>query len=277
MMPWPPRGDEPIDWGDEPVEPPPPPSAGRSIRLAFSAVYDYAGSTIAASLVAFVVFFSVWSLLFTGTTMLLRRQPGGVYLVGLVLLLAPILLGPLMAGLYTLARAMFRHDDPHPFDILRGARRLARPAWALGYLQTLVLTVLVSDLAFLMLRPETFLKFAGIIAGYGLLFWAMMMTYQWPLLVEQGTPLGLTVRRSFLLAALNPFYTLAVTLLVGFLLLGPILLFFSNASAGMVAMVVVSLFWGTLIPAIHTSATLEILRKYPDPSDESAESEESNE
>ncbi len=268
MMPWPPRGDEPIDWGDDPIEPPPPPYARRSIRLAFSAVYDYAGSAIAASLLAFVAFFTAWSLLYQGAA-LVGKEPrsGGVMLIGLVLMLAPLVLSPLLAGLFTLARAMLRHDDPHLFDIGRGMRRLARRAWALGYVQTLVNTILISDLGWLMARPEMPLKMAGIVVLYVLLFWSMMMTYQWPLLVEQDAPVSAILRRSFLLAAANPFYTLAVTLLVAFLLLGPIAFFFAF-SFGPVILVPVSLLWGMLVSSLQTAATLEILRKYDEPAED---------
>lgn len=269
MMPWPPRGDdEPIDWGDEPIEPPPPPSAGRSVRLALGAVYDYAGSTLAASLLAFVAFFTTFSLLYQGVALLLRRASGGTYLIGLVLLLAPLVLGPLLAGLFTLTRSMFHHDDPHPFDIGRGAVRNARASWALAYLQTLVLTVLVSDMIFLLMRPETVLRLAAVLVGYILLFWAMMMTYQWTLLVDRDAPLRLTIHNSFLLAAGNPFYTLSITLLAGFLVVFPLGVFV-GASFGPVILVPVSLLWGALIPALHTSATLEILRKYPESPEDS--------
>lgn len=265
MMPWPPRGNEPIDWGDEPVEPPPPPSAGRSIRLAFSAIYDYAGSAIAASLLAFVAFFTACSLLFQGW-ILVGRGPrfSGFILIGLVLLAAPSILGPLLAGLFTLARGMFLHDDPHLFDIGRGLRRLARQAWGLAYLQTLVNTILVSDVLWLLARPETFLKVFGIVVAYALLFWSMMMTYQWPLLVEQEARLSVILRRSFLLSAANPFYTLGITLLVMFLLLAPIVFFFAF-SFGPIILVPVSLLWGLLIASLQMVATLEILRKYEEP------------
>lgn len=268
MMPWPPRGDEePINWGDEPVEPPPPPSAGRSIRLAFGAVYDYAGSAIAVSLLAFVVFFTALSLLYQGADLVGKGpRSGGVMLIGLVLMIAPLILSPLLAGLFTMARAMFLHDDPHPFDVARGMRRLARPAWALGYLQTLVNTILISDLGWLLTRPETAMKLFGIVVLYVLLFWSMMMTYQWPLLVEQEAPVPTLIRRSFLLAAANPFYTLGITLLIAFLLLGPIAIFFAF-SFGPVVLVPVSLLWGMLICGLQTSATLEILRKYDEPTE----------
>ena len=111
------------------------------------------------------------------------------------------------------------------------------------------------------------MKIAGIVALYVLLFWSMMMTYQWPLLVEQDAPVSAILRRSFLLSAANPFYTLAITLLVAFLLLGPIAFFFAF-SFGPVVLVPVSLLWGMLVSCLQTAATLEILRKYDEPAEE---------
>ncbi|HEY3414780.1 MAG TPA: hypothetical protein VGM51_17210 [Armatimonadota bacterium] len=268
MISWPPRPDDtPINWGDEPVEPPPPPSAGRSIRLAFSSAYDYAGSAIASSIIAFVVYYTAVAILIgaflrLGTT---HRQ-SGVFILGLVVLLGPIVLGPFTAGLYTLAHAMFNRDDPHVFDMWRGAVKHIRSSWALAYAQTLVTTVLVGDLYFLLTRPGVALKVIGVIVGYLLLFWLMMLVYQWPLLVEQGKPLKTTVLRSALLAAHNPFYTLAFCVVVLLMLALPLYLFVSYP-AGAASLIPVSLMWSIIIASLHTSATLEILRKYPDPSE----------
>ncbi|HEY3267678.1 MAG TPA: hypothetical protein VGM37_12180 [Armatimonadota bacterium] len=267
MHPWPPRkDDEPLDWGDPPVEPPPPPSAGRSVRLGFSAVYDYLGTSLAVSLLTFVVVFFALSFLYVG----LQRLPDpklravGAMMTAVVLLAAPIVLGPFMAGLYTLARAMFQRDDPHIFDLFRGARKLARPAWALCYAETVITSVLVCDTLWLISRPSTAIKAAGVGAGYILLFWLMTAVYHWPLLVEQGKPLGTTLKRGVLLALANPFYSLAFALLTLVMTLGPALVFASFKN-GPAILIPVSLLWGALLPALHTSAALEILRKYPDP------------
>jgi uncharacterized membrane protein YesL len=275
MMPWPPRGNEPIDWHDDPVEPPPPPSAGRSIRLGFSAVYEYIGSALVASLAAFVLFYSALALLANGVLHLGAVSPGrGVLLILWVLLAAPLILGPFTAGLFALARAMFRRDDPHVLDVWRVALRLARPAWALAYLQTLVTTVLVSDVIFLLSRSGVMLKVVGVVVAYALLFWLMMATYHWALLVERETKLGVTLRNAMVLSLANPFYTLIITLLVSVLLLAPILgvaLTLVGYRTAAAVLVPVALVWGVLLPALQTSATLEILRKYETPPDEQPE------
>lgn len=267
MFSWPPRPDDtPIDWGDDPVEPPPPPSAGRSIRLALSSAYDYAGSAIASSVLAFTVYYTTVAILIGAFLRLATtHRQSGVFLLGLVVLVGPIVLGPFTAGLYTLARAMFTRDDPHVFDLWRGAIKHLRGSWALAYAQAFVTTVLMGDLYFLLTRPGAVLKVIGVIVGYILLFWLMMLVYQWPLLVEQGKPLKTTFLRSVLLSAHNPFYTLAFTFVVTLMLVLPLYLFFRYPS-GAASLIPVSLMWSIIIAALHTSATLEILRKYPDPS-----------
>lgn len=264
MMPWPPRpDDEAIDWGDEPVEPPPPPSVGRSLRLAFSAVYDYMAATITASVLSFVVFFMVFSLLYSGMVRMVdpRERALGMSMVLILLFVSPLVLGPLTAGLFTIARNMFRRDDPHLLDVWRGAVRLVLPSIGLAAVQVLVTTVLVADVLWLLTRDSTPMKVFGIGIGYIFLFWAMMATYHWPLLVEQRPPLRTVLYRGFLLAGHNPLYTLAITLLFVVLLAGPVLLVFGPA-AGPAVLFPVSMFWGVLLPAIQISATLEILRRY---------------
>lgn len=265
MMPWPPReGNEPLDWGDEPIEPPPPPSAGRSIRLGFLAAYDYAGSSIAASLLGFIVLSTVaWVLLVDLKLWTTGFRQASILGLGLFVLLAPLLLSPFAAGLYNLARAMFTRDDPHVLDILRGAVKYVRPAMALGYTQILVTTVLLCDITFLLNRPGAVFKVMAVLLGYFLLFWAMMLSYQWPLLIEQRKPLKTTLIRSFLLAAHNPLYTLAITLFILAFVGLPVYCF--HFPSGPAALIPVSLLWTILIGTIHTSATLEILRRYPDP------------
>jgi hypothetical protein len=271
MMPWPPRGDEPIEWGDDPVEPPPPPSAGRSLRLGVSAVYDYIGSSLVASLVAFVLFYIALALLFNGLFQLAtpRRGPG-LALMAVVLLVAPSVLGPFAAGLFTLTRAMFRRDDPHVLDIWRGARRLARPALALGYTQMVVTTVLVSDVVFLLSRSGAAPKVIGVLVAYVTLLWTMMLVYQWPLLVDRGAPLMTTLRNSLVLSLASPFYSLVFALLTLALLIGPNQTFF-GFRAGPAVLIPVALVWGALVPSLHTAAALEILRKYDGPPDDEAE------
>jgi hypothetical protein len=267
MMPWPPRRDEPIDWGDAPIEPPPAPSAGRSLRLGASAVYDYIGSSLVASLVAFVLFYIALALLFNGLFQLATpRRGAGLVVMATVLLVAPLVLGPFTAGLFTLTRAMFRRDDPHVLDMWRGARRLARPALALAYTQTVVTTILVSDVVFLLSRSGVAPKVIGVLVAYVTLLWTMMLVYQWPLLVERGTPLMTTLRNSLVLSLANPFYSLLFALLTLVLLVGPILTFF-GFRAGPAVLIPVALIWGTLVPSLHTAATLEILRKYESPPD----------
>lgn len=265
MMPWPPReGNDPLDWGDDPIEPPPPPSAGRSIRLGLLAAYDYAGSSIAASLLGFIIASTVaWALLIVLNLWTNGYRQASIFTLGLFLLLAPLVLSPFAAGMYTLARGMFTRDDPHVLDIPRGAVKHFRPALALGYTQVLATTVLLCDISFLLNRPGAAFKVMAVLLGYVLLFWTMMLTYQWPLLIEQRKPLKTTLVRSFLLAAHNPLYTLAITLFVLVFVGLPIYCF--RFPSGPAALIPVSLLWAILIGTIHTSATLEILRRYPDP------------
>lgn len=266
MISWPPRPDnEPINWGDPPVEPPPPPYAGRSIRLALSAAYDYAGSAIAASVLAFVVYYTTLVILFGSLLQLGTPQhQSGVLVIGLLVLVAPLIAGPFTAGLYTLAHGMFTRDDPHFFDIWRGAVTHVRSAWALAYTQALVITILVSDLVFLLRKSGAPTKILAVLVSYVLLFWLMMMVYQWPLLVEQRKSLKTTLVRSALLAAHNPMYTFIFTTLALLLLALPLYVFF-HYQWGPASLVPVSLMWSILIASLHTSATLEILRKYPEP------------
>jgi hypothetical protein len=261
---------EPIDWGDEPPEPPPPPTVGRSMRLGFEAAYDYLAATIAGSVLAFVLFSVPLSLVYGGIGRLAAptTRADGVGLLVAVLMLASsvlfpsaVLLSPFVAGLYTLARNMRLHDDPHLIDIGRGARRLAGPAILLGCTQALVSIVLAGDILWMLLRPETALKLTAMALCYVAFFWLMMEGHHWPLLVEQNPGLRRVLYRGFLLAAANPFYSAGVACLTLALTVVPVVCFFAFR-IGPVVLVPVSMAWGVLLACIQVTSTLELLRKY---------------
>lgn len=259
---------EKIDWGDDPVEPPPPPSAGRSFRLGVSAAYDYMGTTILASAVSFALMFLPVAYGASWLVRLIDPEQRAASVRGLIVLLplSTLILSPFIAGLYALAATMFRRDDPHFLTVFRQGKRLALGAWALGFTQLLVTVVLSADTVFLLTRPQMPFKLLGILTGYILLLWAMMATYHWPLLIEQEKPLRTTLYRAFLLTMANPWYTLITTFFFNVLLIGPILLVLTW-QYGPAVLVPVSLAWGALLTCLQTSATLEILRKYDTPAE----------
>ena len=228
-------------------------------------MYDYLGTTVFVSVIAFAAFFLALSMVAAQLPALIHpaQRPSAVFVIVVTVLAAPIVLSPLTVGLFSIAQRMFRHDDPSVKVGLRGARELIGGSFALGYVQTIVAVVLISDAAFLLTLKPFAAKATGILAAYAFICWAMMAIYQWALLVEQKKSLRLTLYRSFLLTVANPGYTFVSAAFSGILLLGFLRLLFMWRY-GVALMVPVSMFYGSLLPCLHTSATLEILRKYDD-------------
>ena len=225
------------------------PRLWKTIRRAGGDVYDNLGLVAAASLIWFV---AATLPLFLGLAIVQSRALAGVWIAG-VLLWTILVTGPITAGVSQLASNIARRDSPAVTDILAGARRLLVPAWKLAVTQIVFSTVAVTDVVFfysmfIAARNFAFVIF-GAIALYALIFWAMMVLYQWPLLAEQRPPTFRLIYRSFLFVADNLFFTTVVFFVIiclTILCIGPgVALLYMGAAA-----------------VTSTTALRELLRKY---------------
>jgi hypothetical protein len=275
-----------------------PPRFWRAVRRAVREAYDALGTVLAlSSLMAAAAFLVVPG---TAASVLALRGPRGLALAHalwrgeaapagprmagetrvlwfafvVAVIVGWTLLGPLLAGIYRYVRLIVAREDPAPADLFREARRLARSGMALAAAQAVVGQILLVDLLFFVSLPVPVLRWVGMLFFYPLLFWGLMIQYQWPLLaeiVEERSPsvsrpltaVLTAVKKSALLALDNLAFSLGLwvcgllwTLVCGVTAIGAVLL------------------WAGSLAFLHTVALRELLRKYgillPEPAPEDA-------
>jgi hypothetical protein len=203
--------------------PGPLPPARRTIRFAVRAAWDALGFVCAASLTLFVLL--AFPLILLANTAQTASLPARLAGVGAAAILYLALIPPAYAGVCWLARLIIEHDEASYLDILRGARRMYGRAFALGFAQLGITTVLLANLVFYLSRGGFLFLILAVLFLYLLVFWGMNAVYHWPLLVaveagvllrdgDRPSGLGAVFRNAFLLAFSAPGFTFAVLLLI---------------------------------------------------------------
>ena len=166
--------------------------------------------------------------------------------------------GPLLAGIYRWARNVAAREDHDLLDCLWGVRQAWGRSSAIAAAQALGFIVLIANVLFYLYlslspneRARPWATVLWILFAYVLLFWQLCTLYQWPLLAEQNRSVADTLKKSFLLAIDNFFYS-AVVALAG-AVLGIVL-----AITGIGA-VLIATGWFVLL---HTQAMRGLLRRY---------------
>ncbi|MCX6379377.1 MAG: hypothetical protein NT023_07840, partial [Armatimonadetes bacterium] len=229
---------------------------GQGIR----ATWDRLGLVLAVSLswsTVLMLLLLVWQKL----ARLLPPLPGNLLGACLIALVMPAL----YTGIVYVAHEAVRFEEVSFADVGRAFKRFYSVATKLGAVQIAVLLALQLNLLFYVSWKTTGGLMATLLCLYVLLFWAMMLVYQYPLLIAQETgmldepELGKTakrgavavIRRSFYLALGSPLYTVAC--LVGIALITTLM--------GATAVLFVSL-WAGMIAFITTISTRELFIKY---------------
>ncbi len=221
------------------------PGFWKTIKKSFGDAYDYLGIVIFCSCVWFgvaVAMFSGWAAL---------RVPSPMAWIVFVIGLYSLLLGPLTAGVYHIARKIITHDDPTPLDLFRGAREHWGRAVLLSFSQVAITLLIAVNAWFYLSHGNMIVKGLGMLFLYGMLIWMMSALYHFPVLIEQRPSTFKLLKRGFLLALDNPSFT-------GFVLFAIILL--TCLSAGLMVPMVI-LYMG-LSSVILTRATRALFVKY---------------
>jgi hypothetical protein len=180
--------------GGTPGEPRPVPrraKLGLALRLGLRDTYDYLGSVVLLSLVcsalAAAAALGGQSLglgLFKGLPGMLPQVVSTLAgLAGLVLVG-----GPLAAGLFRFARNAAARQEPEVYDLAWGFRTVPGLSLSLAAVQVLAALVLAGNCYFYAAQRHPGLVVLGALFGYGLVFWALLSCYTWPLLAEQPFP-----------------------------------------------------------------------------------------
>jgi len=196
---------------------PRPASLGRALSRGFRAAYDHLGYVVFATFLAFVAVAALFSL-----AARLVKVMGPTWGMTKVILFIPAALAAWLAavGMAHFANKVAYHEYPVLGDTWSGIRSLLGHAIALFALDLLVMAVLLGDAAFFFsARGNTVFLALGILSGYILFVWLAMCMYHLPLLpaqakMESGPRPLVIVRKSFLLAADNPGFTVGLFLAI---------------------------------------------------------------
>lgn len=101
------------------------------------------------------------------------------------LLLSPIMISPLTAGLFSIARSIERHEETGYGRLWANGIRLARPALMLASIQSIITCVLLTSVFFYSRVPIWPARIAGLIACYACLLWSATLPHQWPAFIAQ--------------------------------------------------------------------------------------------
>lgn len=193
-------------------------SLSRALKRGTGAAWECLGYVVGVSFAAFLL----CAIVLTTTGLIAPHITTG--LPSLFLVLPCVLAAWLCAvGVFSYAKKMLYHEQPTPLDTWKGIRKLAGPAIALFTLDLLVSVVLFGDIIFFVLafKAKGGVTFAalGIISAYITLMWLLMSLYHLPLLVaqldtESGPRVWMIIKKSFLLAADNPGFTLGLFVVI---------------------------------------------------------------
>lgn len=177
------------------------PSFRKTCRKWLSDSYDRLGLVIISSLTWFgIILGLVWMIICVAwPNMLLVFF---TLATGYVLVIAPI-----TAGAFFLARRVVTRDDPSVSDIFHGTLTLAMPAWTLGLAQVVVTTIILVNVWFYLTRHSLVLNLIGVLCVYITLLWGLGSLYHYPILVEQRPGVLKILKRSFLLTVDNVTFT----------------------------------------------------------------------
>ena len=185
----------------------------------FRAAYDSLGYVVGASFVTFAITVAVLALMGLLSVHAKQFRALGV-LLGLGTLAAWWLCA---VGVTYYAWKTITHQHPTPTDTFEGIRRLLRPAAALFVVDLIISTVLFGDVAFFALafkaRGGAVLAGLTMVCAYLALMWSLMCVWHLPLLaaqleMESGPSVRVILRKSFLLTADNPGFTVGLFVVI---------------------------------------------------------------
>lgn len=187
----------------------------KALRKGFGAAYENMGYVVFVSFVCFLLaVLCAWVL----------GRIAGVIRIG-VAEIALVIPGGLVVwlvsvGVFYYAKKVVYYEYPALADTITGIRVLLSPAVGLFAIDFLVTMLLVGDTVALFLRRGSAVwQFLGVVCGYLSVIWLMSCMYHLPLLVKQlemesGPRPVVVLRKSFLLMADNPGFTVSLFVVI---------------------------------------------------------------
>lgn len=195
-----------------------PTSLARALRNGFRGAYDHLGYVVLTTFATFVAASALFSI---GVLIVRSTRPG---MGGIVLFFPAMFAAYLSAvGVFYYSGKVVHHEHPVPTDTFVGIKRLFRPALWLFAVDVVITLVLLADTMFFLgmfgAKGGAVMVALAVLCAYLVLVWLMMAMYHMPLLVaqmgmESGAGVRVILRKSFLLMADNPGFTLGLFLAI---------------------------------------------------------------
>ena len=163
--------------------------------------YDYLGLALASSFLWFSVTIGGLAAIKSGF------GSNSLLLLGSSALFYVLLVAPMTAGVYFMAKKIVIRDEPSLLDMLWGFKDCLASSWALGLAQVFVTLLIVVNSWFYLTRGVLVLKLLGILFAYVLLLWGLSAVYHFPVLVEQRPGALKVLKRGVLLMLDNIAFT----------------------------------------------------------------------
>lgn len=197
---------------------PHPASLGRALKRGFRNAYDSLGYIVFATFISFLCGTAMFSLAVLAVKHL---RPG---MIGILLFLPAALVSWLCAvGICYYANKVIFGKHPVPADTFEGIKALTVPSLKLFAIDLIISVVLFIDVVFFLgmfgAKGGALFGALGVVAGYVVLIWLMMFMYHLPVLVaqmdmESGLGVKVVLRKSFLLMADNPGFTVGLFIVI---------------------------------------------------------------
>ncbi len=181
------------------------PGLSKTLKRWLGNSYDFLGLVLLCSF----VWFGTFLVGMAGITAVFKHAHPAI-MFGAVAVFYVLVLAPLAAGIFAVAKKIITRDDPSPLDVFIGFREYLVPGWLLGLSQVLITVLLVANAWFYITRPGVPLKILGVLVLYGLILWALSSIYHFPVLIEQRPGTLKILKRGVLLTLDNVAFTLGV-------------------------------------------------------------------
>lgn len=194
-------------------------SLSKALRNGFRWAYDSMGYVVGSSFATFGITAFVLALMGLASARISQLHAMGM-LSGLAALPVCWLCA---VGVTYYAWKAITHQHPIPTDTFEGIRRLLGPALALFVVDLIISTVLIGDVVFFALafkaRGGAVLAALAMVCAYLALMWSLMCVWHLPLLaaqveMESGPGVRVILRKSFLLTADNPGFTVGLFVVI---------------------------------------------------------------
>jgi len=194
-------------------------SLGKALKNGFRSAYESLAFVVGASFVTLVVTAGVLALM--GLISASAPHPRSF---GMLLGLPALLVGWLCAvGVFYYTKKAVWHEHPITTDVFEGIRKLLGPALVLFVVDLAISTVLFGDVVFFALafkaRGGPILAGLAMVCVYLAFMWSLMALWHMPLLIaqldmESGPRLKAILRKSYLLVADNPGFTVGLFVVI---------------------------------------------------------------